>query len=218
MLIGIDGTGPAEDGVYEKHMKGSFVRTLLSDYAGRGTMYFRGPTASGLECSDIAERAMIAARVALKANDSLHLAGYSRGGAIAIRVAQLVKREFPGTQINVMALFDAVDRTPQFDASLIPGNVARAYHAVRAAHVGSRDWFGNCGLSAEPPCHLEILEFATTHGGMGGVPFADPDATGVLDWLKSDTATMNLSNNQLRMSDLVYKWMRGSLRRDGVLR
>jgi hypothetical protein len=161
---------------------------------------------------------MIAARVAIRANDVVHLTGYSRGGAIAIRVAQLMQSEFPGGRIPVMALFDAVDRTPQFDASLIPGNVEQAFHAVRAAHVGSRDSFSNCGLNAEPPCKLEMLEFSTTHGGMGGVPFVDPEATGIMDWVISDSPSLTISGGQLRMSDLVYQWMRGSLRKKGITR
>jgi len=113
---------------------------------------------------------------------NIHLAGYSRGGAIAIAVAQQIRAEFPNVRIPVMALFDAVDREWHYgDLQTIPGNVVIAYHARRNRIVGSRFYFGNCGTAAEPPCKLVQLTFVTTHGGMGGVPWNGPPPISAID-------------------------------------
>ena len=187
MLIGIDGTGSAYLGMskldgsippeerqgYDTDMKTSFVRELVREYSGPGGgMYFRGPGLTGDECAEIARQCMIAARVPLQLGSVIHLAGYSRGGAIAIALSQQIRAEFPDARIPVMALFDAVDReTKLADLQTIPGNVEIAFHARRDRIVGSRFYFGNCGTAAEPPCKLVQLTFVTTHGGMGGVPW-----------------------------------------------
>jgi len=182
MLIGIDGTGSAYLGMskldgsippeerqgYDTDMKTSFVRELVREYSGPGRgMYFRGPGLTGDECDEIARQCMIAARVPLQLGSVIHLAGYSRGGAIAIALSQQIRAEFPDARIPVMALFDAVDRETKFaDLQTIPGNVEIAFHARRDRIVGSRFYFGNCGTAAEPPCKLVQLTFVTTHGGM----------------------------------------------------
>lgn len=64
---------------------------------------------------------------ALPPKERVFLAGYSRGGATAIRVAQLV----PDRKIEAMYLFDAVDRDPLIDTSAIPTNVETVFHAIR---------------------------------------------------------------------------------------
>lgn len=58
------------------------------------------------------------------------LVGYSRGGAAAIQVANLLARE--GKPVEAMFLFDAVDRTLLLsDVDSIPANVKYCAHAVR---------------------------------------------------------------------------------------
>ena len=220
MLIGIDGTGPelmpiniwVKTPDYEKVMKESFVHQLVRDYKGRGHMYFRGPTVMGTECVGIAAQCMIAARVALKASDVVHLTGYSRGGAIAIAVAQQIHKEFPKARIPVMALFDAVDRERSFgDLQTVPGNVDHVFHALRDPISGSRSYFDNCGVKAEPPCKLEKLTFVTTHGGMGGVPLGSAPPTEEKVMLKIAPGM------EKQQSTLVHQWMWANLRKMGIV-
>ncbi len=155
MLIGFDGTGDADDGVYRQEMKFSFINQLKRDYSGHAKMYFRGPSTLGVECSQIAERGMIAARVAIKAKEPVFLAGYSRGGAIAIRIAQLIEKEFPEVEIPVMALFDAVDREVQHLKTLVAvGSVSWAIGgpviASAAVRISARSWVSEWDVSAIP--------------------------------------------------------------------
>lgn len=220
MLIGIDGTGGEfkpigiweNPPVYEKTMRNSFVHQLLRDYTGRGSMYFRGPTISGVESAQIAAQCMIAARVAVKAGDVVHLTGYSRGGAIALAVAQKMQTEFPNQRITVMALFDAVDRERSFgDLRTIPPNVDLVFHALRDPIVGSRSYFGNCGIDKEISTTLETMTFVTTHGGMGGVPLGkDPT------WQEKYAIKIG-PGMEKQQSDLVHQWMWANLRKMGVV-
>lgn len=225
MLIGIDGTGPANDGEYSRVMKNSFVSQLQKDDKGRAKMYFRGPGGGwvthklpgksvadqifGTSTEESARNVMIAARVAIRAGDTVHLAGYSRGGAVAIRVAQLMKIEFPDAKIPVIALFDAVDRSELKNVTRVPGNVVKAFHALRDPIVSSRSYFGNCGTVSAPPCVLKKLTFVTTHGGMGGVPF--PDSI-------EEAFTVKISANmEFSQSGMVRRWMWANLRKEGVV-
>lgn len=222
MLIGIDGTGselmsdvnimvddPPE---YQRTMKNSFVHQLLRDYKGRGSMYFRGPTLSGSECPRIAALCMIAARVALQADDVVHLTGYSRGGAIAIAVAKQIGTEFPNARIPVMALFDAVDRERWFgDLQTIPGTVDCVFHALRDPIAKSRSYFGNCGTNAEAPCELKKQTFVTTHGGMGGVPLGN--AAPIEEKLRIEIGPAM----EKQQSQLVHSWMWANLRKMGIV-
>jgi hypothetical protein len=231
MLIAIDGTGVgpwelsnpdgslAAQGVtaYDNDMRNSFIRQLVRDYRGPGRgMYFRGPTLTGSECSMIAGFCMTAARVSQDAKHPIHLAGYSRGGAIAIEVARRIRLEFPEARIPVMALFDAVDREREFaDLTIIPGNVDFAFHARRDQIVHSRDYFSNCGTMAEPPCKLESLTFVTTHGGMGGVPTLPGGARPDLErYLVSDYVG---EMTEGRQSSMVHDWMWANLRKKGIV-
>lgn len=84
----------------------------------------------GVETGEIVRMCMVAARVLLRDNLVIHLAGYSRGGAVAIAVAQQIHTEFPNAKIPVMAPFDAVDRDRCLgDLQTIPGNVEQVLHA-----------------------------------------------------------------------------------------
>ncbi len=215
MMIGIDGTGPEFKPIgiwenppeYEKTMQHSFVHQLLRDYTGRGQMYFRGPTVSGVECPKIAALCMIAVRNAVKAGDVVHLTGYSRGGAIALAVAQQMGTEFPNQRIPAMALFDAVDRERSFgDLQTIPENVDLVIHALRDPIAQSRMYFGNCGIYATMFTTLKKQTFVTTHGGMGGVPLgnAPPPEEKVI--IKIGPGM------EKQQSNLVRQWMWANLR------
>lgn len=231
MLIAIDGTGvgpwelsnpdgslPAQ-GVtaYDNDMRNGFIRQLVRDYCRRGKgMYFRGPTITGTECGMIAGFCMTAARIAQGAGDVIHLAGYSRGGAVAIEVARRVRQEFPGARIPVMALFDAVDREREFsDLTMLPGNVDFAFHARRDPVVQSREYFGNCGTMAEAPCKLESLTFVTTHGGMGGVPTPPGGTRPDLERVRVSAYVGEMTEG--RQSQMVHDWMWANLRKKGIV-
>jgi hypothetical protein len=245
MLIAIDGTGggpwkmspldgslPPEERSYDTSMKDSFIHHLVRNYIGKGdSLYFRGPTMLGSECSLILGACMAKAAIALKQNDTVHLAGYSRGGAIAIALAQEIRRTFSSAMIPVLALFDAVDREMAFkNVRIIPGNVAFAFHARRDPLTNSRTSFGNCGLNAESPCRLETLTFMTTHGGMGGVPLTGRRVFDSIQTITENFPSITLGATtyggvsrwvgpamEKQQSQLVHRWMWAKLRKRGIV-
>jgi hypothetical protein len=100
----------------------------------------------------------------------LYLGGFSRGGAAIVVIAHLLAEK--NIPIQEMYIFDAVDRSFSMNNSKtgrIPGNVSKAYHAMRHPASGSRDSFGNCGTVGTNG-NLETQYFMTTHGGVGGWP------------------------------------------------
>jgi len=107
----------------------------------------------------------------------IFLSGFSRGGASVICVAhELKKLDIP---VHAMYIFDAVDRAfvlPDGQTTSIPRNVKQAFHAVRDPVGGSRKTFGNCGLFGTGG-NLKMKQFLTTHGGVGGWPYADTSMT-----------------------------------------
>jgi len=220
VLIAIDGTGCADQEEYDKEMKNSFVHQLIRNYMGGEKYYLRGPTMAGLECKNIRDYSLGWAAKAVTHEDSLDLAGYSRGGAIAIAIAQEVAHKFPNAKIRVMALFDAVDREMWFgDLSTIPANVGYAFHALRDPIVQSRMYFENCGLKADPPCTLKTLTFVTTHAGMGGVPLGKIPLLPPLE-LVPEKLLMNKyvgPDTERLQSRLVHQWMWANLRKIGVV-
>jgi pimeloyl-ACP methyl ester carboxylesterase len=66
----------------------------------------------------------------------VYLAGHSRGGAICVQIAKLLRPE--DIRIECMILFDAVDRTLALNAKCIPGNVVQACHAMRDVAVDAQ--------------------------------------------------------------------------------
>jgi hypothetical protein len=132
--------------------------------------YFPGPDLAGALCRFQAEQvANLATEWQHKfPHQKIYLAGHSRGGAICIEAARILRSA--GTKIECLALFDAVQMELWFDASFVPNNVKYACHAVRDRSVGSRSSWGNCGLMIEPPGVLQAHSFRTTHAGMGGTP------------------------------------------------
>jgi hypothetical protein len=130
MIFIIDGTGVADNGDYAVEMAGGFCKRL--EYKARG-QYWRGPTLSGWETTDIAGEVVDAVmqwKAAPQGTRKLFLAGHSRGGAAAIFVAQALAKN--DVEIEAMFLFDAVDRTVNFrSAQTIPANVRYCYHALR---------------------------------------------------------------------------------------
>jgi hypothetical protein len=141
-------------------------------------LYRRGPdlAATGANTVDPEALAALVRQLWNNGDRQIFMTGWSRGGAIVIDTAALLKTMKPkdGTTIEVEALFlfDAVDRARQLDAREIPSNVKNCYHAMRDRKAKSRESFGNCGLRQESPRTrlVTLADFYTTHGAMGGVP------------------------------------------------
>jgi pimeloyl-ACP methyl ester carboxylesterase len=170
MLFGIDGTGPWSIGQYRDEFKNSFVRRLVSQSKQWPKRYWPGPTLDGDSCYVTARGVALEIKCILGVDkhQKVFLAGYSRGGAICITVAQLLRRN--DIKVDCMILFDAVDRLSAIGARRIPGNVVRACHAMRDDKLGSRWYFGHCGASIESPGLLLPQRFWATHAAMGGMP------------------------------------------------
>jgi hypothetical protein len=143
----------------------------------RFKLYRRGPDAFALPAK-VVEPAGVATLVSHLWNggdQQIFMAGYSRGGAIVIHTAALLKsmktKDGKPIQVEALFLFDAVDRAVQLNAKTIPSNVRNCYHAMRDRRTMSRETFGNCGLSAESSKTnlVKRNDFYTTHAGMGGV-------------------------------------------------
>ncbi|HEY2375970.1 MAG TPA: hypothetical protein VGH98_08360 [Gemmatimonadaceae bacterium] len=176
MLAAIDGTGPVWDDVYQAKMQHSFLHQIVRRAPGAiNAMYYRGPDWSGTDTVGNLIRPETVVQDVCYARErgdkTVFLAGYSRGGAIAIDAAMLLART--DIRVDAMFLFDAVDRSVDLRGGTIPDNVRYAYHAVRMKSTSSRETFGNCGLKINGLGELMKQEFYTTHGGMGGVPWGD---------------------------------------------
>jgi hypothetical protein len=176
MLAAIDGTGQVWDDVYQVQMQNSFIHQIVCQApAAINAMYYRGPDWSGTDLvgnlirPEVVEQDVWSARE--RGDTTVFLAGYSRGGAIAIDAAMLLARA--DIEVEAMFLFDAVNRSVDLRASAIPDNVRHAYHAVRMKSTSSRESFSNCGLTMNGSGEFVKREFYTTHGGMGGVPWGD---------------------------------------------
>jgi hypothetical protein len=204
MLVAIDGTGAWSDEDYKREMSNSFVSRIFNEYSRtkKDGFYRRGPTLLGFETGPIAHefsglivRAYEKAKQEGKAAEfKLFLTGYSRGGAAVIGIAFLLNHYNRDIKVNVMALFDAVDRSPVVTADSIPGNVELCFHALRDENAGSRTYFGNCGLTAEKPQILHKKVFFATHAGMGGLPWT------------GDHPTRTVSNPNFNLGEYVRKY------------
>lgn len=91
------------------------------------------------------------------------IVGHSRGGLIATLLARMLS---PIVKVYFLGLYDAVDRQPCLDGSIIQ-NVEYVFHARRHPDVGSRSYFSNTSTS-NPSGHYEEQFFYTSHGGIGG--------------------------------------------------
>ncbi len=185
MLLGVDGTGEYSETEYKESFRNSFVKRLTGGVAyPNRAHYLRGPSLDGFSTGKRGEVAASELTNFLNCNifpisqPKLFLTGYSRGGAAVIHAAKILNER--KIAVDAMFLFDAVDRTPTVDQSLISENVKIVYHALRAPSTKSRESFANTGLKAANPRKTTVIsrEFACTHGGVGGTPWngKNPDA------------------------------------------
>lgn len=228
MLICYDGTGSGSDSKYYSEMQHSFVSMIRDHSRENNTLYFRGPNWTGLDFVMYPEGLVSLVKTSYANGDNrVFLTGYSRGGAILIATAHLLKH--CGITVDAMFLFDAVDRSFRLsntNTECIPSNVTKAYHALRADTTHSRTSFSNCGTIAERAGTLEPRLFKTTHGGMGGVPWGGAgiskpasfftDAINENDFPIGRT-TIDAATEALGMTQ-VQHWMWSYLRQHGVIR
>jgi hypothetical protein len=177
ILVGINGTGSAfipgasRDADYDVAFANSFVKRIC-DRGGPHTLYRRGPVAlgGGLVGAINDGFSHIVAKRNAGVREPILLTGYSRGAAGVVSLAKKLK----DARINVQALllFDCVDRHLFIDAEVIPNNVGYVCHVIRDPASGSRESFGNDGMSYSPPTvYPAAYKFMCTHGGMGGCPW-----------------------------------------------
>ena len=125
----IDGTGQSDDGDYAIDMAGSFCAQLKLKLAGRAS-YERGPTAAGGEVAFIAyrvEQTILDQR--RRGANRIFLAGYSRGGSVALRVADALRLQ--GIAVDGLILFDPVRKHSYRVPGGIPENVAKSISFYR---------------------------------------------------------------------------------------
>lgn len=225
MFIGVDGSSSGDPEVYRQVMSGSFIQQLVSECPEQHKRYFRGPDELSLtrQVTHIAAEVegYIQARVGQHRDTRLLLAGYSRGGATCIAVAQRLRRNpwATGLVVECLALFDAVDRDAATSTAVIPGNVLHAYHAMRDPSVQSRWYFGNCGTRIESPGVLESQSFRATHSGMGALPWEGDHPSARYNGPGYSGNMPLITEEQDRTgSEQVHRWMWNHIRRHGVVR
>ncbi len=178
MFICVDGSGPDERAEYSAAFHDSYLAQITRQSTQTFSQRYVGPNMTGgrqvpPQVIVDAIRARYDAGEADRADTSVFLAGYSRGGAAVVHVASLL--EGMGITVDALFLFDAVDRSISIGDSLpagnvdrVPANVLHTYHARRDPHAESRESFEATATSA---VHDYQQFFMTTHGGMGGTPF-----------------------------------------------
>jgi hypothetical protein len=220
----IDGTGDDNDAVYEAAMRNSFVNRLWNRYGRHSpnAFYHRGPTLLGMETGPlgVAAAAFVHERRIIDGERKVVLAGYSRGGAAVITAAQILAVR--GIFVDLMVLFDAVDRSITAQAGTIPPNVRKVLHARRSAWALSRVYFGNCGTS-HVPIVTDYTEtfFLATHGGVGGCPWWNqperPASASLGDRIYEDRLPTGVTYQQdLDGSDDTWRWMLRNIREAGA--
>lgn len=129
MLYLVDGTSDEwfgrDEAYYDRAFATGFCHSIKLELGPRA-QYFRGPTVYGVETRGIANK--VADDIKRQpAEEKIFLCGYSRGGAAVIAAAN-----WCGRPVEAMFLLDAVDSTADYlGTSHVPGNVGRAYHAIR---------------------------------------------------------------------------------------
>jgi pimeloyl-ACP methyl ester carboxylesterase len=206
-------------------MAKSFVRQiyLKSLVAASNKIYLRGPTLLGNQTGPLGTEVaqFIRQRLAALGNPKIVLTGYSRGGASVITTAQLLR--ILGIRVDLMILFDAVDRSLTAMAGVIPSNVARVYHLRRSILAVSRPYFGNCGTWWNPfTTRYTEKKFNCTHGGVGGCPWwTQPDrgpTARISDRIRENgLPTLVTYQEDLTGSTDAWEWIRPFLVAEGVL-
>jgi hypothetical protein len=95
------------------------------------------------------------------------LAGHSRGGLVAIKIANLLSEK--GIDILFLGLLDAVRMALPYKET-IPRTVGHFFHGIRDQNFYSRYTWGNAGTHYEDGAAAPVQKYKTSHGGLGGDP------------------------------------------------
>ena len=207
----------------------SFVWQIYNHTPEKNRAYFEGPTNLGLDVNAIANQVFQQIITFRKQGDTkILMAGWSRGAAICVKVAQKLRDDGNyGDIIDCIALFDAVDRSVQMNVDIIPKIVVKAYHAMRDPKVKSWtfDWnkpiepdlfsFGNTCTKAERPNGLESKYFFATHAGLGGVPWTG-DTPRLVDASGNVVPTIT-KEQDIEGAKAVKAWMWHRIRQHGMV-
>ena len=225
IFAAVDGTGADDNAEYAAAMANSFVNNVYHRCRASGTdkYYHRGPTLLGMETGPqgAAAARFVVQRRGNVTDPKVVLSGYSRGGAAVITAAQILGVQ--GITVDVLVLFDAVDRSITAMAGIIPPNVSTVYHVRRSPWAMSRPYFGNCGTSCVPlvTTYSESF-FNATHGGVGGCPWWNQPgraATTLLsDRIYEDGVPTRVTYEQdLDGSRAAWNWVAPFLSTEGIL-
>lgn len=209
----VDGTGPLGYAAYAKEMANSFCKQL-ADRMGGSAYYQQGPYADGMNDGFKAGRTVAWLKQKRAADPSVRimLAGYSRGGATVMAVAQLLGWE--GVPVDSLFLFDAVARHILLTGRSVPANVQYCRHAMRSQDAAfvrkyetylldnswtgswaspfssnvTRPWFSNVGGEPGGCKNYGKRHFLGSHGALGGVgwkkvPEDAPAQQQVVGWM-----------------------------------
>jgi pimeloyl-ACP methyl ester carboxylesterase len=221
----IDGTGAFRDATYAKEMQHSFCKQL-DDSLGASSYYQQGPSSDGLNDGFKAARTVDWLKQQRATNPSVRimLAGYSRGAATAMAVAELLG--YDDIPVDSMFLFDAVARHMLITGRSISANVQYCRHAMRLqdpAFVAkyetyildnkwtgrwanpftgnvTRPWFSNVGGDAGACKNFVKNIFQGSHGALGGVgwkkvPEDEPAQKQVAQWMNSALSERGVAAN-----------------------
>jgi hypothetical protein len=172
ILVGIDGSdgyflpSQSRNRSYRGTFRHSFVRRLSTD------LYVDGPRALGGGLMNAVSEGhdFILGRRRPGVNNPILLAGYSRGAAGVVEIANRLRSR--KVEVQAMLLFDCVDRHVWVNAEYIPENVRNVLHVVRSLGSGSRNSFGNAGRHPHHSTRYEEYSFHCTHAAMGGMPYS----------------------------------------------
>lgn len=222
MLLCIDGTGDSSDRQYAIDMANSFVNRIHR----RGCEpkhYMRGPTVTGIEMESIVNRGRnfvvdnyVENTGVLQVEiDPVLLAGYSRGAAAVVMVAQrLHLRQIP---VRAIVLFDCVDRAAgaMLDSTQVSPNVQTLIHARRDDRAQSRPYFGHSASRVPPTTRHIHQDFYGTHGALGGARDRGLPPGTLVSESGVDTCVTAEQDEACEIE--VWRWVEPELRRLGFI-
>lgn len=166
---------------YDREFRHGHVRRIsdASKFGPLATLYVRGPTTLGMQVASIfracLDRIIDFATGSPNSLIALHFCGYSRGGAIALDLANELAHQAPVTAqerarlngafdlsvaakfqdarkvlrgrslVKTLILFDAVDMDIEIDGGPISASIGKVAHVRRSKLWGSRYGWGNVG-------------------------------------------------------------------------
>ncbi len=189
LLVAIDGTRSRPDqwrdeatGLYNSHTRNFFNEYVLQK-GETGAAYFHGPDkVLGGDAKAILDGAKnyIVGELCKNPNQPINIVGHSRGGLIAIELAQWLKTLTlcgrTGFGVNFLGLLDPVDNARELgeiDGGRIPGNVRNALAVFRDVRLGSRRIFNtmDAGIEDGALTNYYAVDILGTHAAIGGAPW-----------------------------------------------